>query len=156
MSINWIDLDVALPRLKVTEYKDYVYFSDPVLVLCEDGFITTAKHEVFQDDDLTISNYFMSENDDLYEKHNAVIAWAPLSEVSQIKMTHQSPKKSKCNKRVREKIKECGLNQWEVAEMLGWSECYFSKKLRYELPEEEQTRIINTIEEKKGEKDESE
>lgn len=41
------------------------------------------------------------------------------------------------------------VKQWEVAELLKVSEPSLSRMLRHELPEEEQDRIINLIEESK-------
>lgn len=50
------------------------------------------------------------------------------------------------NKRIRIKMAEAGLKQWELARLLGVSEPALSKKLRDELPGEEQDRIIEVIE----------
>lgn len=41
---------------------------------------------------------------------------------------------------------QSGMKQWEVARLLGVSESVLSRKLRDELPEEEQNRIISVIE----------
>lgn len=40
-----------------------------------------------------------------------------------------------------------GLKQWQVASILGISESVFSRKIRNELPSEEQERIIALIRE---------
>ncbi len=42
--------------------------------------------------------------------------------------------------------KRNGLKQWEVAEIIGIREDTFSKKLRHELPKDEQLKIIEAIE----------
>ena len=53
------------------------------------------------------------------------------------------------NSKVRIKIIESGLKQYEVAELMGMNETAFSMKLRNELPEAEQKAIIKKIEEVK-------
>lgn len=53
---------------------------------------------------------------------------------------------TKNNKRVRIVMIEAGIKQWELARLLGISEPALSQKLRDELPEEEQNRIIDLIE----------
>lgn len=50
------------------------------------------------------------------------------------------------NKRVRIKMVETGIKQWELARLLEVSESALSRKLRNELPEEEQDRIVKLIE----------
>lgn len=50
------------------------------------------------------------------------------------------------NKRIRIKMLETGIKQWELARLLGMSESVLSRKLRDELPEDEQDRIIALIE----------
>lgn len=49
------------------------------------------------------------------------------------------------NMKVRNVIKEKRLFYYEVAEMLGISEFTLSRKLRKELPQEEQEKIISVI-----------
>ncbi len=49
------------------------------------------------------------------------------------------------NKRIRMRMLEVDLKQWELAKLMGVSEPTLSKRLRKELPEEEQDRIINLI-----------
>lgn len=49
------------------------------------------------------------------------------------------------NYKVRKAILESGLKQWKVAELIGIRDDAFSRKLRYELPEDEQNRIIDAI-----------
>lgn len=49
------------------------------------------------------------------------------------------------NDNLRKIIHNAGLRQWEVAELLNISEFHFCRKLRRELPEEEQKKIISAI-----------
>lgn len=49
------------------------------------------------------------------------------------------------NKEIREYAKSCGVRLWEVAEAYGLSDQNFSRKLRHELPEEEQKKIMQII-----------
>ena len=49
------------------------------------------------------------------------------------------------NKAIREYAKSCGVRLWEVAEAYGLSDQNFSRKLRHELPEDEQARIMQII-----------
>lgn len=51
------------------------------------------------------------------------------------------------NSRIRESAKRNGVFLWQVAEKLGLNDGNFSRLLRRELPEEEQTRILGMIEE---------
>ena len=50
------------------------------------------------------------------------------------------------NTRIRIKMAERGLKQWELARLMKISEPALSRKLRDELEPEEQDRIINLIE----------
>lgn len=50
------------------------------------------------------------------------------------------------NINIRVEMTKCNLKQWQVAALLGIDESVFSRKLRKELPEEEQNRIISIIE----------
>ena len=54
--------------------------------------------------------------------------------------------KSMNNKIIRIAMLEHGLSQWELAVILGISESQMSRKLRVELPEDEQKRIVSLIE----------
>lgn len=45
------------------------------------------------------------------------------------------------NTDIRTEIAAAGLKLWQVAEALGTSDSYFSKKLRREFTDEEKTRI---------------
>lgn len=46
---------------------------------------------------------------------------------------------------IRNAAHEAGVHHWEVAEALGISEGSFCRRMRHELPEAEQTRILNII-----------
>ena len=52
----------------------------------------------------------------------------------------------KANMRVRKAMFEHNLAQWQLAKILGCSEQSIWRKLRDELPDDEQTRIIQAIE----------
>lgn len=54
-------------------------------------------------------------------------------------------RKRNYNYKVRKAILESGLKQWKVAELIGIRDDVFSRKLRYELSEDEQNRIIDAI-----------
>lgn len=49
------------------------------------------------------------------------------------------------NIEVRQKLLASGIKNYELAEMLGISEFTLSRKLRKELPQDEQQRIIDLI-----------
>lgn len=49
------------------------------------------------------------------------------------------------NEVVREAIHSTGHFQWEVAKKLGYGESVFSRKLREELPLNEQSELISQI-----------
>lgn len=49
------------------------------------------------------------------------------------------------NLRVRLAAREAGVHQWEIAEALGISEGAFCRRMRHELPEAEQARILEII-----------
>ena len=51
------------------------------------------------------------------------------------------------NKRIRIKLLEYDLKQWNLAKIMGVSEATIYRRLREELPEDEQDRIIGIIEE---------
>ena len=53
--------------------------------------------------------------------------------------------KEKANQRIREALKEAGLYHWELAVLMGVSESTLQKRLRVELPKEEQDKLINLI-----------
>ena len=50
------------------------------------------------------------------------------------------------NKKVRVAMMENDVPQWKLAKMLGVSENTVWRRLREELPEEEQTRLVRIIE----------
>jgi len=49
------------------------------------------------------------------------------------------------NKNIRMTMLENDLKQWQLAKLLGLSESKLSRKLREELPEDEQQHIIELI-----------
>ena len=49
------------------------------------------------------------------------------------------------NVAIRQAAKNNGVRLWQVAEALGMQDSAFSRKLRHELPEAEQQKIINII-----------
>ena len=49
------------------------------------------------------------------------------------------------NTRIKVAIMESGLKQWQVADLVGIRDDAFSRKLRHELPIEEQDRIVDLI-----------
>lgn len=55
------------------------------------------------------------------------------------------------NMKIRIKLLEHNKRLWWLARILETSEATLSRRLREELPEEEQTRIVQLIEEKAGE-----
>ncbi len=56
------------------------------------------------------------------------------------------------NMKIRIKLLEHNKRLWWLAGILGTSEATLSRRLRNELPEEEQNEIIQLIEERTGEK----
>ncbi|MDD6465391.1 MAG: XRE family transcriptional regulator [Coprococcus sp.] len=51
----------------------------------------------------------------------------------------------KCNVRVRKELETRRIRQWELAKELGIDEGTLCRRLRVELPEEEQDRLISII-----------
>lgn len=49
------------------------------------------------------------------------------------------------NKEIREAAKKAGLRLWQVADGVGLSESYFSRKLRKELPDDERRQVLDVI-----------
>lgn len=47
---------------------------------------------------------------------------------------------------IREKLKECGVKQWELAEACGINEFTLSRWLRHELPDNKQSEMMRLIE----------
>lgn len=56
------------------------------------------------------------------------------------------------NVKIRDAAKQAGVYLWEVAERWGCNDGNFSRKLRRELPEDEQRRILVIISELAAEK----
>lgn len=52
----------------------------------------------------------------------------------------------KANRLIRESAKSNGVKLWQIAEAYGVNDGNFSRKLRRELPEDEQRKIISIIE----------
>ena len=50
-----------------------------------------------------------------------------------------------CNIRIKIALLESGMKNWELANILGISEATMSRRLRVELSDEEQNRIIKVI-----------
>lgn len=53
----------------------------------------------------------------------------------------------KANLKIREKARNSGVHLWQIADALGMQESSFSKKLRKELPDDEQKKILEIIRE---------
>ncbi|MFR8118528.1 hypothetical protein [Roseburia inulinivorans] len=49
------------------------------------------------------------------------------------------------NKEIRNAMKQKGITQWKLGELLGVSENTVNRKLRKELPEEEKQKILEVI-----------
>lgn len=49
------------------------------------------------------------------------------------------------NVKIRDAAKQAGVYLWEIAERFGCNDGNFSRKLRRELPENEQRRILGII-----------
>ena len=47
---------------------------------------------------------------------------------------------------IRNALAKCNRKQWELAEVIGTNEYSLSRKLRHELPEDEQKEIVSLIE----------
>lgn len=54
------------------------------------------------------------------------------------------------NKEIRTAMKEKGMAQWQLGEMLGVSENTINRWLRKELPKDEKEKILTVIENFKG------
>ena len=80
---KWINVKEGLPRLKTVnngltddDGTSLIYiFSDPVVCKYQDGYITTARFELFSNCDLADESYFM--NDTGEGKHGYVVKWMP-------------------------------------------------------------------------------
>lgn len=51
------------------------------------------------------------------------------------------------NQKIRKAAKEKGVRFWQIADKLGINDGNFSRKMRFELADEEQQRILNIINE---------
>lgn len=49
------------------------------------------------------------------------------------------------NLRIREAAMRKGVKMWEIADAIGITDFHFSRKLRKELPLQEQERLLNVI-----------
>lgn len=49
------------------------------------------------------------------------------------------------NKEIRDAAKRAGVLHWEIADELGIQDSAFSRKLRRELPQDEQEKILTII-----------
>ena len=56
------------------------------------------------------------------------------------------------NAAIRDAMQKYGVPQWKCAEIMGISEFTFTRRLRHELPESEQRRIVSLIENHKESK----
>lgn len=56
--------------------------------------------------------------------------------------------KTKAKTIIQDALKSAGMSQWELADRLGMSEQSLSKKLRYELPQDELNKILAAIKER--------
>lgn len=57
------------------------------------------------------------------------------------------------NQTIRRTAAAAGVRLWQIADRMGYSECYFSRLLRKELPEDKQAealRIIAELEQEAG------
>lgn len=54
------------------------------------------------------------------------------------------------NQDIKKAAKIAGVKLWQIADKLGIADFTFSRKLRYELPQDEKERILSIIEELKG------
>ena len=51
------------------------------------------------------------------------------------------------NLRIRNKAKQSNIHLWQIANKLGITDSWFSKKLRFELSEDETKKILDIIDE---------
>jgi len=49
------------------------------------------------------------------------------------------------NAQIRDAAKQSGVKLWEIADRLGLTDCSFSRKLRRELPDDLQARVLSII-----------
>ena len=60
-----------------------------------------------------------------------------------------------CNMDLREKAKEKGVFFWQIAAELGISESTMTRRMRFELPEQEKQKYLSIIDKLSAEKEES-
>lgn len=61
-------------------------------------------------------------------------------------------RQGKENEKIRRAAKEAGVYLWEIAYSLGMTDGYFSRKLRFPLSPQEESKILLVIEELKRRK----
>ncbi len=66
-----------------------------------------------------------------------------MSLYSQIERTGEKMK----NSQIRNKAKQSNIHLWQIANKLGITDSTFSKKLRFELSEDETKKILDIIDE---------
>ena len=49
------------------------------------------------------------------------------------------------NQTIRRTAAAAGVRLWQIADRMGYSECYFSRLLRKELPADKQAEILHII-----------
>ena len=49
------------------------------------------------------------------------------------------------NEEIRKAMKQAGLSQWQLGDLLGCSENTVQRKLRKEIPEDEKQKILKVI-----------
>ncbi len=59
----------------------------------------------------------------------------------------------RANQDIRIMLDSSGVKQWELAKRLGYSDCWFSVKMRSEFSEEDKLHMFGVISEIAGEKE---
>ena len=54
------------------------------------------------------------------------------------------------NQAIRQRLAQAQVKHWQLAEAMSMSEFTLSRRLRHELPEEEQARILDIIDRMEG------
>lgn len=54
------------------------------------------------------------------------------------------------NQEIRQRLAQAQVKQWQLAEAMSLSEFTLSRRLRHELPQEEQARILDIIDRMEG------
>lgn len=52
---------------------------------------------------------------------------------------------TQANQKIRKTAAEAGVRLWQIADRLGYTDCYFSRMLRKELPDDKQAQIMQII-----------